>query len=91
MYVVGFLMQWLIQMYFLSQQLILLLYFSDEKLRNKRHTYVFSATLTLLHSGPQRVMKKKKKIKLDEKQKLGIHLLHILLMLKCIGIDKSAS
>ena len=45
--------------------------FSDETLRKRRHTYVFSATLTLLHSGPQRVMKKKKKVKLDENQKLG--------------------
>ncbi|XP_045160625.2 ATP-dependent RNA helicase DDX24-like [Mercenaria mercenaria] len=37
--------------------------------RQNRHTYVFSATLTLIHSGPQRIVKKKKK-KWDEKQKL---------------------
>ena len=55
--------------------MLILLCCSDEKLRNKRHTYVFSATLTLLHSGPQRMMKKKKKIKLDEKQKLGTSLI----------------
>lgn len=36
----------------------------------KRHTYVFSATLTMVHSGPQRIMKKRKK-KIDEKQKLS--------------------
>ncbi|WAR24669.1 DDX24-like protein [Mya arenaria] len=35
-----------------------------------RHTFVFSATLTLIHTGPQRVMKKRKK-KMDEKTKLG--------------------
>ncbi|XP_052257980.1 ATP-dependent RNA helicase DDX24-like [Dreissena polymorpha] len=34
-----------------------------------RHTYVFSATLTLIHTGPQRVLQKRKK-KMDEKTKL---------------------
>ncbi|KAL4236867.1 ATP-dependent RNA helicase ddx24 [Mactra antiquata] len=39
--------------------------------KQSRHTYVFSATLTLIHSGPQRIMKKKQQ-KLDEKQKLEL-------------------
>ena len=45
--------------------------FRDEKKLKKRQTYIFSATLTLVHSGPQRFIKKKKKMPITQKQKLG--------------------
>ncbi|XP_013413231.1 ATP-dependent RNA helicase DDX24 isoform X2 [Lingula anatina] len=45
---------------------------SDQKKKKKRQTFVFSATLTLVHSVPQRLLmkKKKKKFKMTQEQKL---------------------
>ncbi|XP_067677240.1 ATP-dependent RNA helicase DDX24-like [Haliotis asinina] len=45
----------------------------DENRKRLRQTFVFSATLTMLHSGPQRrLKKKKKKEKMDTKKKLEL-------------------
>ncbi|XP_046376898.2 ATP-dependent RNA helicase DDX24-like isoform X1 [Haliotis rufescens] len=44
----------------------------DENRKRLRQTFVFSATLTMLHSGPQRRLKKKKKEKMDTKKKLEL-------------------
>ena len=46
-------------------------YFSDEEKKQRRQSYIFSATLTLVHSGPDRLMLKKKKFKITEERKLG--------------------
>lgn len=42
----------------------------NEKKKNTRQTFVFSATLTLVHSGPQR--SSRKKMTLTEEKKLGM-------------------
>ncbi|XP_014676760.1 PREDICTED: ATP-dependent RNA helicase DDX24-like [Priapulus caudatus] len=42
----------------------------NEEAKKQRQTFVFSATLTLIHLGPNRVMKKKKKPLTDVTQKL---------------------
>lgn len=42
----------------------------NEKKKNTRQTFVFSATLTLVHSGPQR--SSRKKMALTEEKKLGM-------------------
>jgi len=44
--------------------------YSDEKKLARRQTFVFSATLTMAHGGPRRIMKKKK-VKFTPEQKLG--------------------
>ncbi|ESP05208.1 hypothetical protein LOTGIDRAFT_52002, partial [Lottia gigantea] len=44
--------------------------------RLKRQTLVFSATLTMIHQGPNRRLKKKKK-KVDPEDKLGLLMQHI--------------
>ena len=44
--------------------------YRDEKKLARRQTFVFSATLTMAHAGPRRVMKKKK-VKFTSDQKLG--------------------
>ncbi|KAJ7345135.1 hypothetical protein JRQ81_001085 [Phrynocephalus forsythii] len=51
----------------LSQLLEML---SDSQYNPKRQTFVFSATLTLIHQVPARVLQKKKAIRLDKKTKL---------------------
>lgn len=43
--------------------------FRDEAKKKKRQTFVFSATLTTIHSGPNRLLPKK--VKLTETHKLG--------------------
>ena len=45
--------------------------------KKRRQTFVFSATLTLIHGGPDRIqLNKKKKFKMTEERKLGIHVWH---------------
>ncbi|XP_026535012.1 ATP-dependent RNA helicase DDX24 [Notechis scutatus] len=51
----------------LSQLLEML---SDTQHNPKRQTFVFSATLTLIHQAPTRVLQKKNAIKIDRKTKL---------------------
>ncbi|XP_061468020.1 ATP-dependent RNA helicase DDX24 [Rhineura floridana] len=51
----------------LSQLLEML---SDSQYNPKRQTFVFSATLTLIHQAPARVFQKKKAIRIDKKTKL---------------------
>ncbi|XP_053141567.1 ATP-dependent RNA helicase DDX24 [Hemicordylus capensis] len=43
---------------------------SDSQYNPKRQTFVFSATLTLIHQAPARVLQKKKATKIDKKTKL---------------------
>lgn len=53
--------------------------FSGCKLPVRRQHFIFSATLTLDHSGPQRPMKKKqRKAVKDAKQKLGMLMVGII-------------
>ncbi|CAH1773944.1 unnamed protein product [Owenia fusiformis] len=57
--------------HFEEMEKILELANENEDVRKSRQTFVFSATLTLIHSGPLRVMKKQKKaIKMDKASKL---------------------
>ena len=51
----------------LSQLLEML---SDSQYNPKRQTFVFSATLTLIHQVPARVLQKKNAVRLDKKTKL---------------------
>ncbi|XP_070787628.1 ATP-dependent RNA helicase DDX24 [Pituophis catenifer annectens] len=51
----------------LSQLLEML---SDSQYNPKRQTFVFSATLTLIHQAPTRVLQKKNAVKIDRKTKL---------------------
>ncbi|XP_028572740.2 ATP-dependent RNA helicase DDX24 isoform X1 [Podarcis muralis] len=51
----------------LSQLLEML---SDSQYNPKRQTFVFSATLTLIHQAPTRVLHKKRAVKIDKKTKL---------------------
>ena len=57
--------------HFQELQSLLTLINGNEEKKRMRQTFVFSATLTLVHSGPDRMLKKKKKEKMTEEQKLG--------------------
>ena len=63
----------------LPQFLYVMYCFSGCKLPVRRQHFIFSATLTLDHSGPQRPMKKKqRKAVKDAKQKLGMLMVGII-------------
>lgn len=53
----------------LSQLLEML---NESQYNPKRQTFVFSATLTLIHQAPARVLQKKNAIKIDKTTKLGM-------------------
>lgn len=58
-------------------QLLELLNEDESTKKKRRQTFVFSATLTMLHSGPRRILKKKKKFNMTEEHKLGTLMSHI--------------
>ncbi|XP_013783246.1 ATP-dependent RNA helicase DDX24-like [Limulus polyphemus] len=58
--------------HFLELKQLLQLINRDEEMRKKRQTFVFSATLTMIHDLPQRLLLNKRKYKLTQKEKLEL-------------------
>ncbi|KAK2167677.1 hypothetical protein LSH36_25g03069 [Paralvinella palmiformis] len=64
---------------------------SDQQRKEKRQTFVFSATLTFVHQGPLRLKFKKKSIKITEKKKLEMLMVQIGMKPKPKVIDLTRS
>ncbi|XP_076341497.1 ATP-dependent RNA helicase DDX24 isoform X2 [Tachypleus tridentatus] len=58
--------------HFLELKQLLQLLNRNEEVRKKRQTFIFSATLTMVHGLPQRLLLNKKKFKLTQKEKLEL-------------------